>query len=98
MQRDKFADCANLPDILADLVQREKVQSVVLGAAWSGYSDEGMLIEREGRRLPLNTKEGMDAFFANLVHRGGNHIADGGIVVRGDGADLGDLFRILGRL
>ena len=66
MQRDKFADCANLPDILADLVQREKVQSVVLGAAWSGYSDEGMLIEREGRRLPLNTKEGMDAFFANL--------------------------------
>ena len=38
----------------------------MLGAAWSGYSDEGMLIEREGRRLPLNTKEGMDAFYANL--------------------------------
>jgi peptidoglycan/LPS O-acetylase OafA/YrhL len=66
IQRDKFADCANLPDILADLVQREKVQSVVMGAAWSGYSDEGMLIEREGRRLPLNTKEGMDALYANL--------------------------------
>ena len=57
---------ANLPGILVDLVQREKVQSVVLGAAWSGYSNEGMLIEREGRRLPLNTKEGMDAFYANL--------------------------------
>ena len=66
IQRDKFAGCANLPDILADLVQREKVQSVVLGAAWGGYSDEGMLIEREGRRLPLNTREGMDAFYANL--------------------------------
>ena len=66
IQRDKFARCANLPGILVDLVQREKVQSVVLGAAWAGYSDEGMLIEREGRRLPLNTKEGMDAFYANL--------------------------------
>ena len=25
-----------------------------------------LLIERDGRRLPLNTKEGMDAFYANL--------------------------------
>ncbi|WP_051677422.1 acyltransferase family protein [Bradyrhizobium sp. URHD0069] len=66
IQRDKFARCAGLPGILVDLVQREKVQSVVLGAAWTGYSDEGMLIEREGKRLPLNTKEGMDAFYANL--------------------------------
>src|SRR4051794_22392012 len=70
IQRDKFARCANLTSILVDLVQREKVQSVVLGAAWRGYSAEGigesMLIEREGRRLPLNTKEGMDAFYANL--------------------------------
>jgi peptidoglycan/LPS O-acetylase OafA/YrhL len=66
IQRDKFARCADLPGILVDLVQREKVQSVVLGAAWSGYGGEGMLIEREGRRLPLNTKEGMDAFYANL--------------------------------
>jgi peptidoglycan/LPS O-acetylase OafA/YrhL len=66
IQRDKFARCADLPGILVDLVQREKVQSVVLGAAWTGYSDGGMLIEREGRRLPLNTKEGMDACYANL--------------------------------
>lgn len=70
IQRDKFARCANLPSILSDLVQREKVQSVVLGAAWRGYGAEGigesMLIEREGRRMPLNTNEGMDAFYANL--------------------------------
>ena len=66
IRRDKFARCTNLPGILVDLVQREKVQSVVLGAAWSGYSNEGMLIEREGRRLPLSTKEGVDAFYANL--------------------------------
>jgi peptidoglycan/LPS O-acetylase OafA/YrhL len=66
IQRDKFASCADLPDTLVDLVRRENVQSVVLGAAWAGYSDEGMLIERDGRRLPLNTKEGVDAFYANL--------------------------------
>jgi peptidoglycan/LPS O-acetylase OafA/YrhL len=66
IQRDKFARCANLPGILIDLVRREKVQSVVLGAAWAGYSEEGMLIEREGSRVPLNTTEGMDAFYANL--------------------------------
>ena len=65
-QRDKFAGCANLPGILVDLVRHENVQSVVLGAAWSGYSDEGMLIEREGRRFTLNTREGMDAFYDNL--------------------------------
>jgi hypothetical protein len=66
IQQDKFAGCANLPDILVDLVQRENVQSVVLGAAWGGYSGEGMLIERAGRRLALNTKESMDGFYANL--------------------------------
>jgi peptidoglycan/LPS O-acetylase OafA/YrhL len=66
IQQDKFAPCANLPGIFVDLVQREKVQSVVLGAAWVGYSNEGMLIEREGQRLPLNSKDGIDAFYANL--------------------------------
>ena len=66
IQQDKFAGCGNLPGKLIDLVRREKVQSVVLGAAWSGYSADGMLIEREGRRLPLNTKEGTDAIYANL--------------------------------
>ncbi|MEH2519016.1 peptidoglycan/LPS O-acetylase OafA/YrhL [Bradyrhizobium sp. AZCC 1610] len=66
IQRDKFARCIDLPGILVDLVRRQNVQSVVLGAAWAGYSDEGMLIERDGGRLPLNIKEGMDAFYANL--------------------------------
>jgi peptidoglycan/LPS O-acetylase OafA/YrhL len=66
IQQDKFAPCANLPGIFVDLVQREKVQSVVLGAAWVAYSNEGMLIEREGQRLPLNSKDGIDAFYANL--------------------------------
>lgn len=66
IQQDKFARCSVLPGKLIDLVRRQKVQSVVLGAAWSGYSAEGMLIERDGRRLPLTTKEGTDAFYANL--------------------------------
>src|SRR3954447_1641573 len=66
IQPDKFSDCADLPGILVDLVQREKVQSVVLGAAWAGYSEKGMLIERAGSRMPANTKEGIEAFYANL--------------------------------
>lgn len=66
IQRDKFARCADLPGILIDLVRREKVQSVVLGAQWVGYSGEGMLIHREGRRVALNTNEGVAAFYANL--------------------------------
>jgi peptidoglycan/LPS O-acetylase OafA/YrhL len=66
IQRDKFALCANLPGVLVDLVRREKVQSVVLGAFWSGYSDESILIEREGRRFPLSTTDGVDDFYANL--------------------------------
>ena len=32
------------------------------------------------------------AFFADFVHRFGDDITDGGVVVRSDGADLGDLF------
>ena len=40
---------------------------------------------------------GDHAFFADFVHRLGNDIADGGVVVRGDGADLGDFFGVLGR-
>jgi peptidoglycan/LPS O-acetylase OafA/YrhL len=65
IQRDNFAHCANMPDLLADLVAREKVQSVLLGASWGGYGGE-MLIDREGRRLSLATPEGKDAFYANL--------------------------------
>jgi hypothetical protein len=66
IQRDHFAHCANLPSLLADLVRREKVQSVVLGASWIGYGDEGMRIERNGREWPLHTEDGKDAFYANL--------------------------------
>jgi peptidoglycan/LPS O-acetylase OafA/YrhL len=64
IQLDKFANCINLTGILIDLVRREKVQSVVLGASWNGYA--GTLIERDGQTLPLNTTQGLDAFYANL--------------------------------
>jgi hypothetical protein len=66
IQQDDFARCANMPGILADLVRREKVQSVVLGASWAGYGGKDMLLERAGTRLPLDTTEGKDAFYANL--------------------------------
>ncbi len=65
-QRDEFVDCTKVPSYLSELVRREKVQSVVLGAAWTGYTSKKALIERDGRRLPLTTVEGQDAFYANL--------------------------------
>jgi len=37
-----------------------------------------------------------DAFLADLVHRAGDDVADGFIVVGGDSADLGDFFLVLG--
>jgi peptidoglycan/LPS O-acetylase OafA/YrhL len=66
IQQDFFAHCANLPGLLADLVRREKVGSVVLGASWVGYSGDNVLIERDNTRLPLSTEEGRAAFYANL--------------------------------
>jgi peptidoglycan/LPS O-acetylase OafA/YrhL len=66
IQQDDFAHCANLPSILLDLVQRENIQSVVLGASWVGYVGESMQIEREGRRLSLAVPDGQEAFYANL--------------------------------
>ena len=34
-----------------------------------------------------------DALVADLLHRLGDHLADGGVAIGGDGADLGDLVR-----
>lgn len=58
--------CYILPGLLVDLVRREKVQSVVLGASWIGYGGGKQLVERDGKRSTLDTAEGKDAFYANL--------------------------------
>ena len=39
----------------------------------------------------LGFLDGDDALVADLLHRLGDHLADGGIAVGRDGADLGDL-------
>ena len=41
--------------------------------------------------------DGDDAFLADLLHRLGEHLADGLVAVGADGADLGDLRLVLGR-
>ena len=41
---------------------------------------------------------GDDAFLADLFHRLGDDFADGLVIIGGDGADLGDLLLVLGRL
>lgn len=68
VQQGDFAHCAELPAILFDLVRREKIETVVLGASWAGYGDAATRIGRDGARLPAETqdKDGRNAFYANL--------------------------------
>lgn len=66
IQRDNFAHCRDMPGLLSDLVAREKVQTVVLGASWLGYGSEGVLVGRGGKKLSMTSPEGKDAFYANL--------------------------------
>ncbi len=63
---DNSSRCPVLPDLAADLVRRENVQSVVLGALWTLYNEDRQTVEREGQRLPLDKQDGKDALFANL--------------------------------
>ena len=66
IQVDDFAHCANMTGVLTELIKRENIQSVVLGASWGGYGGGDILqVERNGRRYTL-TPEGVDAFYANL--------------------------------
>jgi hypothetical protein len=64
IQKDFAAHCTNLPTLLEELVRREGIQSVVLGASWLAY--QGSTIERNGVELPTSSPEGQIAFFANL--------------------------------
>ncbi|SHN82325.1 acyltransferase family protein [Bradyrhizobium erythrophlei] len=66
IQQGDFAHCANMPDLLLELVQREGIANVVLGASWAGYRDTSLGIQRGGKRLSLGTVEGREAFYANL--------------------------------
>ena len=56
------------------------------------------LDDLEGGLEALGLLDRDDAFLADLVHRLGDDLADGGVVVGGDGADLGDLLLVLGGL
>ena len=58
--------CADMPGILLDLIRREKIETVVLGAWWMRYSTSATQIERDGRRMSLAEQDGKEAFFANL--------------------------------
>lgn len=60
----QFEGCRELVDFLVDLVRRETIRTVVLGASWNGYGSK--IIERDGRSFQINQREGADAFYANL--------------------------------
>jgi len=52
----------------------------------------------EGGGVPLPLFDGDHTVAADLLHRFGEQVADRAVVVRRDGADLGDLFRAVDRL
>ena len=56
------------------------------------------LDDLEGRLHRLGLFDGDDPVLADLLHRLGDEVADGLVVVGGDGRDLGDLLLVLGRL
>ncbi|MCK1460932.1 acyltransferase [Bradyrhizobium sp. 2] len=63
--RDEFANCAHVANRLLELVQKEKVQTVVLGPHY--WPRKNAFIEREGKSIPLDGgDEGRRAFYANL--------------------------------
>lgn len=60
-----YAYCANVPKRLSELVQRERVQTVILGPHY--WPRATAFIEREGKSIPLDGgEEGRRAFYANL--------------------------------
>ena len=83
------------------LLVQEHVSVLELGQHLLGIGDE---VGREIAAVELHALDDLDfgverlgffdrddAFVADLLHRLGDHLADGGVAVRGDGADLGDL-------
>jgi len=65
ISRDEFVTCANVTKKVDDLVQQQKLQSVVLGPHY--WPRKNAFIEREGQSIPLDGSEiGRQAFYANL--------------------------------
>jgi peptidoglycan/LPS O-acetylase OafA/YrhL len=63
---DLYAYCNNVANRLSELVQREKVQTVVLGPHYWPRKTAAF-VEREGKSIPLDGgEEGRRAFYANL--------------------------------
>ncbi|MDI3563931.1 acyltransferase family protein [Bradyrhizobium sp. Arg816] len=63
--RDEFANCAVVANRLSELVQRERVQAVVISPHY--WPRKNAFIEREGKSIPLDGgDEGRRAFYANL--------------------------------
>jgi len=71
-EQDNFAHCREMPGIVDEIIAKQAIRTVVIGASWGGYTGAAASVEREGTRLTLDAPQGQDAFYANLedwVHR-----------------------------
>lgn len=66
VQTGYFSHCRELPDLALEVLGREPIRTVVIGASWPGYTGTSMQIERGGRRMTLDDPAGQDAMYANL--------------------------------
>ncbi len=61
-----FTHCTGLAAMTRDVLARNRIGTVILGAFWTGYLRPEIHIEHDDRLIPTNIPEGIDAVFAAL--------------------------------
>jgi peptidoglycan/LPS O-acetylase OafA/YrhL len=61
-----FAHCRDLAAMVRDLMAREPIHTVILGAFWPGHFNPPAQVEIDGQATPLTTPEAQSAAYAHL--------------------------------
>jgi hypothetical protein len=72
-----FAHCSEMPAIATDLIAKQHIGTVVIGALWAGYRGDSIYVERAGQRMEINSPAAVDDFYANLEDEVRNLIQTG---------------------
>jgi len=66
LQTDHFAHCRDMPDLVSKTIEQNGVGTMVIGASLPTDSGGDVAILRNGKRLTLDTPEGVQAYWSNL--------------------------------
>ena len=61
-----FAMCNHLQSVARRVIAQHRIKTIVIGASWAGYQNGKIDIERNGKRLPMNSAVAINDFYANL--------------------------------